>query len=297
VPGLGTSVGFGGASNHPRDLINSDCILIMGSNMAESHPVGFHWPVLAQQRGAVVIHVDPRYTRTSAVADVFVKIRAGTDIAFLGGIIRYILEGERYFRDYVVHYTNAATLIADEYRGDEETGLFAGFDPATGSYDLTPGAWEYACERRPDGTRGQPCTDPSLQDPMCVLQILRRHYARYTPEAVSRVCGCRPDDVVRVAELLCRNSGRERTGAVAYALGWTQHSTGAQMIRAATIIQLLLGNVGRPGGGVLALRGHSCIQGSTDIPVLFDMLPGYLPQPRAVHGHASLAQYLANGKS
>jgi formate dehydrogenase major subunit len=297
VPGLGTSVGFGGASNHPRDLINSDCILIMGANMAESHPVGFHWPVLAQQRGAVVIHVDPRYTRTSAVADVFVKIRAGTDIAFLGGIIRYILEGERYFKDYVVHYTNAATLIADEYRGDEETGLFAGFDLATGSYDLTPGAWEYACERRPDGTRGQPRTDPSLQDPMCVLQILRRHYARYTPEAVSRVCGCRPDDVVRVAELLCRNSGRERTAAVAYALGWTQHSTGAQMIRAGTIVQLLLGNVGRPGGGVLALRGHACIQGSTDIPVLFDMLPGYLPQPRAVHGHASLAQYLANGKS
>ena len=297
MPGLGTSLGFGAASNHPRDLANSDCILVMGSNMAESHPVGFHWPVLAQQRGAVLMHVDPRYTRTSAVADVFVKIRAGTDIAFLGGIVRYILEGERYFKEYVVHYTNAATLVADEYRHEEEAGLFTGFNPATGSYDLAPGAWEYVSELRPDGTRGLPRTDPTLQDPMCVLQILKRHYARYTPQAVSRVCGCRPDDVVKVAELLCRNSGRERTSAIAYALGWTQHSTGAQMIRAAAIIQLLLGNVGRPGGGVLALRGHACIQGSTDIPVLFDMLPGYLPQPRAVPGHATLAQYLANGKS
>jgi formate dehydrogenase major subunit len=297
VPGLGTSFGFGAASNHPRDLANSDCVLIMGSNMAESHPVGFHWPVLAQQRGGKVIHVDPRYTRTSAVADVFVKIRAGTDIAFLGGIVRYILEGERYFKEYVVHYTNAATLVADEYRHEEEAGLFAGFNPATGSYDLTPGAWEYVSEIRPDGTRGLPRTDPTLQHPMCVLQILKRHYARYTPEAVSRVCGCRPEDVVKVAELLCRNSGRERTSAIAYALGWTQHSTGAQMIRASAIIQLLLGNVGRPGGGVLALRGHACIQGATDIPVLFDTLPGYLPQPRAVPGHATLAQYLANGKS
>jgi formate dehydrogenase major subunit len=269
VPGLGTSLGFGAASNHPRDLANSDCVLIMGSNMAESHPVGFHWPVLAQQRGAVLIHVDPRYTRTSAVADVFVKIRAGTDIAFLGGIVRYILEGERYFKEYVVHYTNAATLVADEYRHEEEAGLFAGFNPATGSYDLTPGAWEYVSELRPDGTRGLPRTDPTLQDPMCVLQILKRHYARYTPQAVSRVCGCRAEDVVKVAELVCRNSGRERTSAIAYALGWTQHSTGAQMIRTAAIIQLLLGNVGRPGGGVLAqylANGKSYLTRRGDVP-------------------------------
>jgi formate dehydrogenase major subunit len=295
VPGLGTSLGFGAASNHPRDLVNSDCILIMGSNMAESHPVGFHWPVVAQQRGAVVIHVDPRYTRTSAVADVFVKIRAGTDIAFLGGVIRYILEGERYFREYVIHYTNAPTLIA---RGDQRGGesvLSAEGGPATA--DVVDDPWVYDREVEPHGTRGRPRIDPTLTNPRCVLQILRRHYAAYTPEAVARVCGCRPEDVVKVAELLCRNSGRERTSAVAYALGWTQHETGAQMIRAAGIIQLLLGNVGRPGGGVLALRGHACIQGSTDIPVLFDMLPGYLPQPRAVPGHATLQQYLANGKS
>jgi ferredoxin len=297
VSGLGTSFAFGAASNYPRDLANSDCILIMGSNMAESRPVSFHWPVLAQHRGSVLIHVDPRYTRTSAVADVFVKIRPGTDIAFLGGIIRYILEHERYFKEYVVHYTNAATLIADEYRHEEEAGLFAGFNPSTGTYDLIPGAWEYMCEPGPHGARGLPRTDPTLQNPACVLQILKRHYARYTPQAVSRVCGCRPEDVIKVAELLCRNSGRERTSAIAYALGWTQHSTGSQMIRAAAIIQLLLGNVGRPGGGVLALRGHACIQGATDIPVLFDMLPGYLPQPRAVLGHTTLAQYLSNGRS
>jgi len=175
VPGLGTSFGFGAASNHPRDLANSDCILVMGSNMAESHPVGFHWPVLAQHRGAVLIHVDPRYTRTSAVADVFVKIRAGTDIAFLGGIIRYILEHERYFKEYVVHYTNAATLVADEYCEKDDMGLFAGFNRATGTYDLRPGAWEYACDTGPDGTRRLPRTDPTLQDPMCVLQIMKRH--------------------------------------------------------------------------------------------------------------------------
>src|SRR5262245_19861717 len=265
----------------------------MGSNMAESHPVGFHWPVAAQRRGAVVIHVDPRYTRTSAVADVFVKIRSGTDIAFLGGVIRYILEGERYFREYVVHYTNAPTLIAAEDQGAGNAAVTSG--PATA--DAVPDPWVYDREVEPDGRRGQPRIDPTLTDPRCVLQILKRHYAAYTPEAVARVCGCRPEDVVKVAELLCRNSGRDRTSAVAYALGWTQHSTGAQMIRAAGIIQLLLGNVGRPGGGVLALRGHACIQGATDIPVLFDMLPGYLPQPRAIPGHATLAQYLANGKA
>ena len=137
----------------------------------------------------------------------------------------------------------------------------------------------------------------TLQDPQCVFQILKRHYARYTPEAVSRVCGCRPEELLHVAELLCRNSGRERTGSIAYSLGWTQHSTGPQMIRASAIIQLLLGNIGRPGGGIQALRGHACIQGSTDIPVLFDMLPGYLPQPRSFAGHATLADYLANGKN
>jgi formate dehydrogenase major subunit len=296
VPGLGTSLGFGAATNHPRDLVNSDCILIMGSNMAESHPVGFHWPVAAKHRGAVLIHVDPRFTRTSAVADLFVKIRSGTDIAFLGGIIRYILESGQYFKEYVQHYTNAATIISGEYQAPASDGLFAGFNPETGQYDLLPGAWDYVFEPGPGGTRGAPRVDHTWQDPQCVFQILKRHYAHYTPEAVSRVCGCRPQELLQVAELLCRNSGRERTTSIAYSLGWTQHSTGPQMIRASAIIQLLLGNIGRPGGGIQALRGHACIQGSTDIPVLFDMLPGYLPQPHTFAGHATLADYLANGK-
>jgi formate dehydrogenase major subunit len=296
VPGLGTALGFGAATAAPRDLSNSDCILIMGSNMAESHPVGFHWPVLAHERGAVLIHVDPRFTRTSALADVFVKIRPGTDIAFLGGIIRYIIENERFFREYIVSYTNAATIISGDYT-DNTDGLFAGFDAVTGRYDLLPAAWEYDRELAADGSPLLPRTDPSLQDPRCVLQILKRHYARYTPEKVAGVCGCRPQDVIKVAELLCRNSCRERTSAVAYALGWTQHSTGSQMIRAASIVQLLLGNIGRPGGGILALRGHACIQGATDIPVLFDMLPAYLPSPRVLPGHDTLAGYLDRGRS
>ncbi len=211
MPGLGTSLGFGAATNQPRDLVNSDCILIMGSNMAESHPVGFHWPVAAQHRGAVLIHVDPRFTRTSAVADLFVKIRSGTDIAFLGGIIRYILESERYFKEYVLHYTNAATIINAEFQAPAPDGLFAGFNPETAKYDRLPDSWDYAFEPGPDGTRGAARVDPTLQDAQCVFKILKRHYARYTPEAVSRVCGCRPDDLLRVAELLCRNSGRERT--------------------------------------------------------------------------------------
>jgi formate dehydrogenase major subunit len=265
--------------------------------MAESHPVGFHWPVAAKQRGAVLTHVDPRFTRTSAVADLFVKIRSGTDIAFLGGIIRYFLESGQYFKEYVQHYANAATIINSEFQAPTPDGLFAGFDPKTGHYDLLPAAWDYAFETGPDGTPGAARVDVTLQDPQWVFQVLKRHFARYTPEAVARVCGCRAEELVQVAELFCRNSGRERTGSIAYSLGWTQHSTGPRMIRASAIVQLLLGNIGRPGGGIQALRGHACIHGSTNIPVLLDMLPGYLPQPHSFAGHATLADYLANGRN
>jgi len=295
VSGLGTSFGFGACTNFPRDLVNSDCILIMGSNMAESHPVGFLWPTLAQQKGATLIHVDPRYTRTSAVADVHVTIRPGTDLAFLGGIIRYILEGERYFKEYVVHYTNAATLLTPDYRFDDDAGLFAGWNAATRKYDLLPHAWDYAMEVTADGKFGQPQQDPTLRDPRCIIQVMKRHYARYTPEKVANICGCRPEEVVKVAELLCRNSGREHTTAICYALGWTQHGTGPQIIRAAAIVQLLLGNMGRPGGGIIALRGHANVQGATDIPTLFSDLPNYLPSPHAVPAQATLRDYLAHG--
>jgi formate dehydrogenase major subunit len=297
VPGLGASFGRGAATTFQRDLANSDCVLIMGSNMAEAHPVGFRWPLKAKEAGATLIHVDPRFTRTSALADVFVPIRAGSDIAFLGGIINYIIGNERWFREYVIHYTNAAAMVSADYKdADELGGIFAGFDRESASYEVSGRAWSYTLSG--EGSRIESVMiqrDQTLTNPRCVFQILKRHFARYTPEMVAQACGCKPQDVVRVAELLCRNSGRERTSAIVYALGWTQHSTGVQMIRAAGIIQLLLGNVGRPGGGIMAMRGHCSIQGSTDIPTLYHLLPGYLPQPTAMEEHQKLAGYLDIG--
>ncbi len=252
--------------------------------MAECHPVGFQWVVEAKRRGATVVHVDPRFTRTSALADLHVPLRAGSDIAFLGGIVNHILTHGREFREYVVAYTNAATIVGEDFVDTEDLdGLFSGWDPETGAYDVS--SWRY----EDDG--GSPRRDPTLQHPRCVFQILKRHYARYTPEMVERTCGVPPDLFRQVCEALCDNSGRERTGAFCYAVGWTHHTVGVQYIRAAAIIQLLLGNVGRPGGGILALRGHASIQGSTDIPTLFHLLPGYLPMLHADH-HRDLAGYI-----
>src|SRR5437764_448579 len=256
----------------------------MGSNMAEAHPVGFRWPMKAKEKGATLIHVDPRFTRTSALCDLFVGIRAGTDIAFLGGLINYVLSNERWFQEYVLNYTNASVLIQEGFKDTEDlAGLFSGFDPTHHSYDAKEGHWGYS-ER----------SDPTLQHPRSVMQILRRHFSRYTLEMVSQVCGCAPEEVRRVAELLCANSGRERTSAIVYAVGWTQHTTGVQIIRAAGILQMLLGNIGRPGGGIMAMRGHSSIQGSTDVPTLYDLLPGYLPQPIADAAHETLEGYVAH---
>jgi formate dehydrogenase major subunit len=284
----------------------------MGSNMAENHPVGFQWVVEARKRGAKVIHVDPRFTRTSALADLHVPLRAGSDIAFLGAIVRYILDEDRAFREYVVRYTNAATIVSDDFRDTEELdGLFSGWDPETRTYD--PDSWQYAemqiaaasGQRELGAPTGQaahgahggalehgepPHRDDTLQDPRCVYQLLRRHFARYTPELVEETCGVPRERFLEVCEALCENSGRDRTSAFCYAVGWTQHTVGVQYIRTAAIIQLLLGNIGRPGGGILALRGHASIQGSTDIPTLYDILPGYLPMPSAI-AHASLDEY------
>jgi formate dehydrogenase major subunit len=281
--------------------------------MAEAHPVGFRWVMKARERGATVIHVDPRYSRTSQLADRFVPIRTGTDIVFLGALIRQVIETGSYFRDYVLAYTNAATIVSEDFRDTEDLeGLFSGFDPDTGMYDRD--SWQYAnVDRASDaGTRehqtesfaertgagmhsGQFERDETLEHPRCVFQILRRHFARYTPEMVQEVCGVPPEEFEAVAATLVANSGRERTTAFCYAVGWTQHTAGVQMIRAAAILQLLLGNVGRPGGGIMALRGHASIQGSTDIPTLYDLLPGYLPMPRAREGHLTLADYIDNG--
>ena len=293
MPGLGASFGRGAATTFQRDLANSDCVLIMGSNMAEAHPVGFRWALKARENGGKLIHVDPRFTRTSAMADVFVPIRAGSDIAFLGAAINYIIENDRWFHEYVLHFTNAATVVGEGYVDVDETGLFVGFDEATGYYDRDAGAWGYSIGGSADGKVER---DETLQHPRCVFQILKRHFSRYSPEAAAKICGCTPADIIRVAELLARNSGRERTSAIVYALGWTQHATGVQMIRCAAILQLLLGNIGRPGGGIMAMRGHCSIQGSTDIPTLYDSLPGYIPQPRAAAEQASLSRYLENGR-
>jgi formate dehydrogenase major subunit len=264
--------------------------------MAECHPVGFRWVMKAKERGATVIHVDPRFTRTSAVADIHVPLRAGSDIAFLGGIIHYILENERHFKEYVVNYTNAAAILTEEFEDTEDhDGLFGGWDTEKGEYDNQKWMYEGVQPQAAAGARESPSgkqqktpiqaekTDPTLQHPRCVFQVLKRHFQRYTPEMVEQTCGVPARLLLQVAETLCRNSGRERTSAFCYAVGWTQHTTGVQYIRAASIIQLLLGNMGRPGGGILALRGHASIQGSTDIPTLYDLLPGYLPMRRAPH--------------
>ena len=249
----------------------------MGSNMAEAHPIAFANVVKAKENGAKVIHVDPHYSRTSALANLYVPTRAGSDIVFLGAIIRHILETNGYFHDYVVNYTNAATLIREDFKDTEELdGLFSGYDADSETY-TDQSSWDY--ERDKDG---RPLSDPTLQHPRCVFQIMRRHFARYTPEMVEEVCGVPREQWLQVAQTLIENSGRERTSAICYAVGWTQQSKGVQIIRSAAMIQLLLGNIGRTGGGIMALRGHASIQGSTDIPTLYDLLSGYMPQPSAL---------------
>jgi len=260
----------------------------MGSNMAEAHPIAFASVVKAKELGAKVMHVDPHYSRTSALANLYVSTRAGSDIVFLGAIIRHILENQGYFHDYVVNYTNAATLIRADFKDTEELdGLFSGYDAQSETYS-DQSSWDY--ERDKDG---RPLTDPTLQNPRCVFQVMRRHYARYTPEMVERVCGVPREQWLQVAQTLIENSGRERTSAICYAVGWTQQSKGVQIIRAAAIIQLLLGNIGRPGGGIMALRGHASIQGSTDVPTLYDLLAGYMPQPSALLPQQTLEEYIA----
>ena len=286
--------------------------------MAEAHPVGFQWVMEAKARGAKVIHVDPRFTRTSAHADLFVPLRAGSDIAFLGGIVNYILTNELDFREYVVAYTNAASIVSEDFRDTEDLGgLFSGYDPETGTYD--PTSWQYDGHEQAQGERhdpemehavaspmqhethgpsvpGQVARDETLQHPRCVYQILKRHFARYTPEVVERVCGVSQEAFREVCEAWTANSGRERTTALVYSVGWTQHTTGVQYIRTGAIIQLLLGNMGRPGGGIMALRGHASIQGSTDIPTLFNLLPGYLPMPQAA-AHPTFDDWIGSVKN
>jgi formate dehydrogenase major subunit len=323
VPGLGITYGRGGATTNLQDLQNADCIVIQGSNMAEAHPVGFRHPMIAKKKGAKLIHVDPRFTRTSAMCDMYAPLRAGTDIVFLGGLINYVIQNKRYFEDYVVHYTNAATLVTEEFEDADATGLFSGWDEENQRYD--PRSWRYEGQPidyaaiggseedyaavggskhrlmgeevggEPGMHEGRPRpNDPTLQHPRCVFQILKRHFSRYTPEMVERVTGCSKEAFLKIAETVCENSRREKTTAFCYSVGWTQHSDSVQIIRTAAMLQLLLGNVGRPGGGVMALRGHATIQGSTDIATLYNILPGYLPMPDVNNDHDTWEDYVKN---
>ncbi len=253
--------------------------------MAEAHPVGFRWVMKAKENGATIIHVDPRFSRTSALADIWVPIRAGTDIAFLGGLINHVISHDLIFREYVTHYTNASCLLRPEFSDSDATGYFSGWDEGKRAYETE--SWLYEGDGLSDPKR-----DMSLENPRCVYQTLKRHFARYTPEAVEKTCGISPALFQKVADAFCSASGPEKTAAMCYAVGWTHHSKGVQVIRTAAILQLLLGNMGRPGGGILALRGHASIQGSTDIPTLYDILPGYLAMPRGGKGEDTLQDYL-----
>ncbi len=318
---------------YPRSMADSDCVVVMGSNMAENHPVAFRWPMQAKvEHGAKLIHVDPRFTRTSAVADIYAPVRAGSDIAFLGGIIRHVIESERwntdpFFRSWVVNYTNAATIISADYKDAEDNGgVFSGlmeykggvrewpYNGFVGQYDdkswqynrEVPGATSGTGSKASAAPRGPPYDglvksllkppperDVTLQNPRCAFQIVKKHFSRYTPEMVERTTGCPRDMFLKVADTILANSGADRTTSFAYAVAWTQHTNGPQIIGCCALLQLLLGNFGRPGAGIMALRGHASIQGSTDVPTLYHSIHGYLPAPSALKKHDTLDDYLA----
>ena len=259
------------------DIKNTDLMLIMGGNPAENHPCGFKWPIEAKlHRNAKIIVVDPRFTRTAANADLFLQIRAGADIAFLGGLINYAIENNRIARDYLVNYTNAAFIIKEGFKLPED-GLYSGFDPSTHEYDKS--TWNYEAAgssgrgSRPAALPPDVAYDVTLAHSRSVFQLLKQHYSRYTPEMVERITGIARDQFLKAADLFTsvrKDGDMKRVATIIYAVGWTQHSFGTQIIRTAAMLQLLLGNVGRAGGGVNALRGHSNIQGATDMAGVFD---------------------------
>ena len=288
------------------DIKNTDMMLIMGGNPAENHPCGFKWVIEAKrERNAKLIVVDPRFTRTASTADLFLQIRAGSDIAFLGGLIHYALENNRIAKDYLVNYTNASFVIQEGFKLPED-GLYSGFDEATKTYDRA--TWNYqqggdvsgkTAEGDPPAAAAPPVLPPNvaydltLQHPRCVLQLLKKHYSRYTPEMVERITGIPKDQFLKAADLFTsirKNGDTKKAATIIYAVGWTQHTFGTQIIRGAAMLQLLMGNIGRAGGGVNALRGHSNIQGATDMAGIFDNLPGYLKVP--VPADSDLAAYL-----
>ena len=269
-------------TNHWNDLANSDCILIMGSNPAENHPISFKWVLKAQDKGAKVVSVAPRFTHSSSKADFYVQLRVGTDIAFLGGMINYILNNDKYFKQYVIDSTNGPTVVGERFGFSD--GLFSGFNADKKSYDKKTWAFEM-------DANGVPVRDETLTHPRCVLQLLKKHYDRYTLDKVSETTGTPKEDLLRVYETFASTGAPDKAGTIMYAMGWTQKSVGVQNIRAMSIIQLLLGNIGVAGGGVNALRGESNVQGSTDQALLADIWPGYLPVPTSTL--TTLADYNA----
>ncbi len=262
-------------TNHWIDIRNSDVILIMGSNAAENHPISFKYVLEAKDKGAKVLSVDPRFTRTSAKADNYAPLRSGTDIAFLGGMIKYIIENKLYHTEYMKLHTNATFLVNPDFKMPGELdGLFSGYDADKRSYDKS--SWSFQRD-----ANGVPKTDPSMQDPNCVLQLLKKHFSRYSVEVVSDITGTPQEKLVEIYQVYGSTGVPEKAATIMYAMGWTQHTVGTQNIRAMAMIQLLLGNIGVAGGGVNALRGESNVQGSTDHCLLFHILPGYLPTPKA----------------
>jgi len=270
-------------TNHWIDIRNADVILIMGSNAAENHPISFHWILKAKERGATLINVDPRFTRTSSQADIYAALRSGTDIAFLGGMINYIIENKKYNDEYIKLYTNASFLVNPDFKlPADNQGVFSGYDPKARKYDKS--TWAFQKDEK-----GIVKKDPELKDPNCVFQLLKKHYSRYLPELVEQITGTPKDDLLKIYETYASTGARGKAATIMYAMGWTQHTVGVQNIRTMAIIQLLLGNMGMAGGGVNALRGESNVQGSTDHCLLFHILPGYLGTPNA--SQATLADY------
>ena len=258
-------------TNHWIDIKNADVVLVMGSNPASNHPISMKWVMKAKEKGAKLIVVDPRFTQTAAKADVYAAMRSGTDIAFLGGMIKYIIDNNLIFSEYVVKYTNAPFLLNPDFKGPGDlNGLFSGYDEKTRKYDKK--TWSFQMDEN-----GVPKKDPTLKDPNSVYQQMKKHYSRYTLDKVSSITGTPKEKLVEVYKLYASTGKPNRVGTELYAMGWTQHTIGTQNIRAMTIVQLMLGNMGMAGGGINALRGESNVQGSTDHGLLFNVLPGYLP--------------------
>src|SRR5262245_44834667 len=272
-------------TNHWRDIRHADLVMINGANPAEAHPVGFQWMMRAKlERGAKIIHVDPRFTRTSAVSDMHLRIRTGTDVAYFGGLINYVLQNDLFHKEYVEYATNGGLVVKDGYAFND--GLFNAYDATKRSYDAS----QWAYELGPDGF-----AVVDINNPRSVLNLMRQHYSRYTPDMVERISGIPRDQFLTVAKLVGEMGKPDKVMTIVYAVGLTHHTTGVQLIRSGALLQLLLGNMGRPGGGMNAERGHANIQGNTDHAISWEILPGYLRTPAP--GQKTIDDYIAQSAS